>query len=145
MRYALIGVAVVGSLSLAALATFYVVDQPYMHPGAFIEVAIPAAMALALGLAANGLIKRQAWAAYFLSVVAFLCALPVVFLILYLGPGNYSDQPPSPGFDPAWLLLLGALGLPVTIGGVAIAVGGDLRRQRREREASRYRSRDWAN
>ena len=129
MRYALVGVAVVASLAFAWLGASYLLNEP-----ANITAAIPAVPALAMGWVAFGLIKRQAWAAYLISVVAFLCALSVGLLILFLGPGNYRDQPPTPGFDPAWLILLGALALAVTVGAMAISVGGDLRRQRRERE-----------
>jgi hypothetical protein len=89
-----------------------------------------AAAALAMALAAIGLAKRQAWAAYLLSVMAFLCALPIVGLMLWLA-GTWRTEPAT-GFDLGWLVLWGALALPIAVGGVAIAVGRDLRRQHRE-------------
>lgn len=133
MRNALIGVAVVASVSLAGLAASEVLGQPYRY-GVSFTAAMFVAAALAMALAAIGLIKSQAWAAYLLSAVAFLCALPIVGLMLFLGPGNWRTQPAT-GFDQVWLILWGALALPLTVGGVAIAVGGDLSRKRRERAA----------
>jgi hypothetical protein len=122
VRYFLIAVAIAAALYLGWLARG-------LHP-AYSIFLWP--LALAMGLAAIGLMKRQAWAAYLLSVAAFLCVLPIVFLMLFLA-SSWRTQPATPGSDPAGLILWGALALAVTVGGTGISLGGRLRRERRER------------
>lgn len=123
MRYFLIAVAIAAALFLAWLARD-------LHPAYSIFLWTPA---LAMGLAAIGMIKRRAWGAYLLSVAAFLCVLPIMFLMLMLA-SMWRTQPATPGSDPSGLILLGALALALTVGGTGIALGGRLRRERRERD-----------
>ena len=132
MRYTLIGVAVVASLALAGLGASYSLNEPDT-----ITAATPAALALAMGWVAFGLIKRQG-----MGRVSHQCRGVPVCAVRRVAhprsrPAAIEISRPPPGFDPAWLILLGALALALTVGAVAISVGGDLRRQRREREASK--------
>ena len=129
MRYALIAVAIAASLFLGWLGGSFLLAQltaPLAYPrNETVLIAVLGTLALIMAMDAIGLIRRQAWAAYLLSVVAFLSS-PVIALLTIVASGlSYGA-----GLAGRAFIFLGAILAALLIGLLGLAVGEKLRRER---------------
>jgi len=100
-----------------------------------VETSIPLAVyaiaaILVVGLAAVGMIRRQAWGAFVFGWAMVLVAVAAALALFLSGfnPSPYASRDPDPSFNPVKLLVL--VILPVAIGAAVLAFrfGRSLRR-----------------
>jgi hypothetical protein len=132
MRYALMALAISGCLFLlwrAWLAFPEVIQPPDPYysrdTGNDVLFGLLVASALAMALAAFGMIRRHAWGAYLFSAAAFPLSVPLAFLLLL------SAIPPASATAWERLLVVGLLVLVLSIGVLGLRLGRSLRRLER--------------
>lgn len=104
MRYFLIAVAIGASLGLGWLALSLVIGRTLANLAVWVAM-----LALAMAVAAVGLIRRRSWGAYVLSAAALLGVLAIAILMLFVVAYTWETEPDST-VDPGMLILWGALG-----------------------------------